>query len=356
MADPQFPWEMYLEAAKQKAKNKMDMMNTFGQTLAGVGQNVGQGLQKRGQMQAGNQLQTMLNPSPVQGPPTEAGVSPQQPPIDWGGVINQMQRAGMNPESLINQMAKSKMGGTGTKLPGEVWVNPQDPTDLSPVEKPGYTKYTTTQGDALNKLTGAAMGNKRNKAMEDRAQAWERSIDARQIDTLAKSVSLTPQQRNVLQQNNMRANRAIKIANQANTWQEFQAIVTDAGAVMQGGVPHVDQLHNMAYPSWKKDLAQIQTYATSQPTANVPQEFKDRVINMMQGIQQVDNRYLTSNADFMQKAISPTIRGGGKYLQKPIKDITGTITEQIPYTGGKKSGFDSDKEKRYQEWKAKNGY
>jgi len=331
---------MFLQAQQAKNQNQQQLMQAIGQGLASAGQGVGQGLQRKGQMQATEKMGQALNPIPGQeGPETMGGVGPSD--VNWGNVISQATKAGIDVGPIMTQMVKNKMNPSQNKLPGEVWVNPQDPTDLSPTQKQGYIKYTTTQGDALSKLTGTAMGKQRNEAMKGRAEAWERSIDARQIDNLAKSTSLTTQQRNILQQNNMRANRAIQIANGANTWQEFGAMVTDAGAVMQGGVPHVDQLHNMAYPSWKQDLARIQTYMSSTPQETVPQEFKDRVIKMMQGIQEVDNKYLTANAKFMQQMLSPTIRGGGAKFNKPVQDIIKSITETIPYTGGKSGDLSS---------------
>jgi len=333
MADPTFPWEMFLQAQMAKTQNQQKMMELLGQGLAGLGQGVGQGLQKRGQMRAQTQLGQALNPTPGQsGPPTAAGVGPSD--VNWGNVTSLMGRAGYDPTSLISQMAKGKMGGQGGEM-RNVWRKPEtnEVTDVQPADPTGWVKYPVKSGQALQIVTNAPHQKAAEEARTTWAQAWKDRIKFNQIDILAKSVTLTNNQRNVLQQNNMRANRAIQIANQATTWQEFSAMVTDAGAVMQGGVPHIDQLHNMAYPSWKQDLARIQTYLTSTPTANVPQEFKDRIIGMMQGIQEVDNRYLDQHSKFMEKMLLPTIEGG-QGLKTPIEDITKTITERIPYTGG----------------------
>lgn len=199
--------------------------------------------------------------------------------------------------------------------------------DPSKAQGPDWKEYKTTQGDILSKLAGQTSGEKRNKSLSSRSEAMERRTDVQQIDRLAQTVGLTSAQRNLLQQNNMRANRAIEIAQKAMTWQEFGAVTTDAAAIMQGGSPQVQQLHDMSYPSWKQDLAQAQTYMTSTPTANVPDEFKQRIIGMIKGIQTVDNRYLQKNAEFMQKMLAPTIRGGIGQFKKPIADMTNTITE-----------------------------
>jgi hypothetical protein len=110
----------------------------------------------------------------------------------------------------------------------------------------------------------------------------------------------------------------------------------------------------MTYPTWQEQFARWQTYATSQPTANVPPEIRNRVIEMVQGIQKIDNRYLEKNAEFQQQMLGPTIRGGLGQFKKPISEMTQTITS----TGQKLQGgpySDPGKEARYQAWKKSQG-
>ncbi len=51
MADLQFPWEAFMQGQQQKIKNRQEAMQMFGQTLGTLGQDLGQGLQKRNDQQ-----------------------------------------------------------------------------------------------------------------------------------------------------------------------------------------------------------------------------------------------------------------------------------------------------------------
>lgn len=258
-------------------------------------------------------------------------------------------------QQLIGQMIKQRMGTstlnplqqaqadyykarTGSLQGGSGKTTWYESPDGTISRTPSEGSFPVQMSDAQGaQYTAIAKSSKaKNEAMSSRGEAMQRGIDARQIDRLAQSVGVTQAQRNLLQQNNMRANRAIELAQKPMTWQEFGAVTTDAAAIMQGGSPQVQQLHEMSYPSWKQDLARAQTYMTSTPTANVPEEFKNRIINMIQGIQQVDNRYLKKNSEFMQKMLAPTIRGGIGQFKGPIDDMTKTITE----TGGGQDNSD----------------
>src|SRR5205814_9290155 len=76
----------------------------------------------------------------------------------WQEAITQM--VGQNPQmapyaqlfsqkpELIGQLMpglmKSQSPSSSAKVPASIWMNPQDPTDLSPTKKPGYMEYKTT--------------------------------------------------------------------------------------------------------------------------------------------------------------------------------------------------------------------
>lgn len=357
-----FPWEMFVQAQEAKNRNRQQMY----QDMAGIGQSLGQGMNAIGQAVQEKKKRDVLNQlmqamrsqgAPQQGPqmpgsgqtPTSGMGAPGQ---DNSQLINSLMMQ-YDPTTAMSRMptplqqseiAKNNamaqrysQGGPGSKSVGTLYRNSAtgEMTD-DPVQAggPEWKAYKTTQGDVLNKLAGQTSGKARNAALSSRAEVMARGIDARQIDRLAQTVGVTPAQRNLLQQNNMRANRAIELASRPMTWQEFNNVLTDAAAIMQGGVPHIDQIHNMTYPTWQEQFARYQTVATSQPTMNVPPEIRNRVISMVQGIQKIDNQYLTKNAEFMQKMLGPTIRGGIGQFQKPIADMTNAITQTAGQGGG----------------------
>jgi hypothetical protein len=234
-----------------------------------------------------------------------------------GQQLNPLQQS----QVQLNQAKAANLQGQGQQAGAAAYVNSSGDVSLTP--QPGYQPVTKQQ---LQYVGVSKSTREKNAAYSSRAEAYQRGIDVRQIDRLAETVGITPAQRNLLQQNNMRASRAIELSSKPMTWQEFGAVTTDAAAIMQGGSPQVQQLHDMAYPSWKQDLARAQTYMASTPTANVPDEFKNRIIGMIQGIQKVDNRYLEKNAEFQQKMLAPTIRGGIGQFKRPIQSMTNTIT------------------------------
>lgn len=313
------------------------------------------------------QQQRSVGQSPVGQPPPQNGINPQQLMALYQKIDPQ------GAQKLVGQMVQQKLGGStlnplqqaqadyykarasqlqggGQQAGPAAYVS--DDGDVSTEPKPGYKPVNKQQ---LQFMGVSKSSKERDKALSSRAEVMARGIDARQIDKLATTVGITPAQRNLLQQNNMRANRAVELASKPMTWQEFGAVTTDAAAIMQGGSPQVQQLHDMSYPSWKQDLARAQTYMQSTPQATVPDAYKNRIIDMIKGIQQVDNRYLQKNAEFQQKMLAPTIRGGVGQFKGPIQDMTKTITE----TGGGQTGTqpysDPAKEARYQAWKASQG-
>lgn len=104
----EFPWQAFMEAVKTKNANRQQAMDTFGQSLAGLGQNIGQHRMMKSRQQGQQQLQQALTNSqePVNGPPTSSGGMPQQPPMDVGAIVAAMQKAGVDPSSFIAERFK----------------------------------------------------------------------------------------------------------------------------------------------------------------------------------------------------------------------------------------------------------
>jgi hypothetical protein len=214
------------------------------------------------------------------------------------------------------------------KTPASVWMNPNDPTDISPTAKDGYLEYKTSSGDALNKFTGNAAAKGRNAAMAGRNEAWNRSIDNKQIDSIAKATGITPKVLAAVQQNQFSAARAQEILSQPRiTWQELAIGEIDLGRIMQGGVPTVDEVKNLHFPGWQQKWSEWKTYATGHPDESVPPDIQKKVRDLMQGVTQIDNRFIQSNAMYQKKMLGPTIRGGlgqgrGAAIDQMTKDLS----------------------------------
>lgn len=110
---PDFPWAAFMAAVQQKNKNQQDMYQNIGQTANDVGNMVGQQAQRQRKLQAQQQFgQAFSNASsPVQGPPTQEGGMPQQPPVDIGKMMGLVGQAFPGSEgqvlpSLIKEFGK----------------------------------------------------------------------------------------------------------------------------------------------------------------------------------------------------------------------------------------------------------
>jgi hypothetical protein len=247
--------------------------------------------------------------------------------------------------NLNNEKIKHMEQPGNMKPVGKIYRNSTtgEMTDNPTVAQgPDWKEYNTTQGDALNKLSAQTSGAARNKAIETRSEAFNRGIDVKQIDELAKRTGITPKQQSVLQQNSMKAFRTIPMLQKPNlTYQELGLAETDLAGIMQGGVPQTDQLHNVKFPGWQEDFARVKTYATGHPSEVVPPEIRKKVLSMITGMIQIDNQFLRANQKFSQSMLGPTVRGGIKQFDKPIQSMTDTLTG-VNAGGGDMSSMSDD--------------
>lgn len=243
--------------------------------------------------------------------------------------LNPLQESEMVKNYAMAEKYKNTLSGKPT---ASIWRNSvtgQMTDDPAAAQGPEWKEYKTSQGDVLNRLAGQGSANARNDAMNKRTEAWNRSIDNRQINQLVKNIGITPKQQSALQQNNLRADRAIQLLSKPSiTWQELALGEIDLAGIMQGGVPHVDEVKNTHFPGWQEQWARWQTYATGHPTENVPDPIKQKVLNLVTDVIQIDNKFLEANRNFNQRMIGPTIRGGTKQFDPAIKEMTDTLTSK----------------------------
>lgn len=356
MADLQFPWEAFMQAQDNKNKNKQQLAQLLGQTLGNVGQSVGQGIQNHKMQQQQQQQKQQLNglrgsinqmaqPQPQtmnvagqQNVPiasydpnrnqTTPTMKPQDPRMQQMlAMIGKLpdQQLPQAATDVAQQMAKGSFGQT--KPQASVFVNPQDATQVSSNPVPGWTEYKTSQGDALNKVTGAAQSKAKNAAAGSRAEAMQRSIDTKQIDHLTQTIGFTPKMISSIQQTATRAQRGLDIINQPNvTWQALGAAGVDFAGIMQGGAPHVGEVVNTQFPNWHQSAAHWQTYIDGNNPGNVPEPIRKQMQSMLSGVYDIDKKFIESSNKFNTRMIGPTIRGGLNPNQKSaISDIQGAM-------------------------------
>jgi hypothetical protein len=222
--------------------------------------------------------------------------------------------------NLMRARTNSLQSG-GQSVPA-AYVN--DSGDVSLQPKEGYQPVTKAQ---LPYVGVSKSAKERDSAMRERANVWQRSIDTHQIDLLAKNTGINPKQQASIQQNTMRAFRAVPILSKKNlTYQELALGEIDLAGMMQGGVPQVDELKAVHFPGWQEEYAKLKTYATGHPAEVVPDEVRKKVLDLVQGVIKIDNRFIVANQKFNQQMLAPTIRGGIGQFNKPIQNITDMLT------------------------------
>jgi len=252
---------------------------------------------------------------------TPSALQGQQPQQQMGQPgINKM-----DPNAMLSAYAKADPQGA-QQLLGKLMGSQFGP---APVQKPATSPWrivpnmTSKSGKPIqqNEQTGevreasvdAALSSPRSNAMQSRTDYLNKALDFKQRDLLNKTTNLPGQQLKTLTNNNMRADRAIDLLSSPQvTWQKLNFALTDLGAIMQGGAPHKEELLSAQFPSWKQKVAQYRTYATGQPTANVPDPIKQEVVGMIQSLKQVDNKFLQQNLQNQEQMLGPTIQGFNK--------------------------------------------
>lgn len=247
------------------------------------------------------------------------------------------------PASIRNQalpkiFEQGFKGNSGGKPQGAYYVDPNDATHVSLVEFPGSIKIATSQADAGGKVLGAASGKAKNAALSGRTEAWNRSIDNKQIDYIAKSVGWTPGTISKLQQTSARAGRGLEILSDPNvTWQKLHAAGIDFSGIMQGGAPFVGEVMNAQFPNWHEYAARWETFINGDNPANVPPEIQQQMRQLLQGVAETDYKFIRAGNKFNKTMIGPTIRGGFSPAQnKAMQGIEGAMT------GGNGQGNQND--------------
>lgn len=228
---------------------------------------------------------------------------------------------------LLRSKALGAGGAGGTT---SVWRNSAtgEQTDVPPADPTGWQEYKVKPGQALQTLNNASSQKEKLGALLARTEAWNRSIDNKQINELVKRTGLSSKQQSALQTNNLRAARAIDILSKpAISWQELSLGEIDLAGIMQGGVPQVDEVASTHFPGWQEQLAKWKSYAEGAPTENVPEPIRKKVLGLVQSVIQIDNKFLKGNEEFSKAMLDRTIRGGTKQFAKPIGKMTDLMTE-----------------------------
>src|SRR5260221_688421 len=219
---------------------------------SGKAQGLQQGLQafQEGQKQARmKSAMAQLSQNPQFAP--YAGLMQMYPELAIKAIIQQQ-----DPMRQLRMQRLQQLIGGGQGQGGglsSVWRNAQGQiSDTPPQDPTGWKEYRVKPGQALQTMTNAPLQKERAEAQKGRTEAWNRSIDTRQINELTHRIRLAPKMPAQLQQNTMRALRAYGpiLSRPRITYQELALGEIDLAGIMQGGVLHADEINNAHFPGW----------------------------------------------------------------------------------------------------------
>lgn len=358
MADQQFPWEAYMQAVQQRNQNQMVGPQLIGQGLQSLGQAGGQALKKRAQMAQQQKIKDwLMSQAQANGPqqktmnvlgrpntpiasfdPMANQTTPTMTPGDPAAASLYSGLASAPPKiqdaalpKIFEQGFKAQGPQKAGKSQGSYWVNPNDPSEISPTKKDGFIEYKTSQADAGAKVTSSAQSKLRTKAMEGRVNSWNRSIDAKQINEFVKSTGFTPKMISSLQNTAVRGRRGLELLNDPEiTWAKLHAAGVDFASIMHGGVAGRDEIANSTFPNWNQTAAKWDTYINGDVPANVPTEIRLQMQDMLSHVVALDGKFIDASNKYQKTMAGPTLPGGmTPEREKALKEIQGVMVPDL---------------------------
>lgn len=367
MADLQFPWEAFMQAQDNKNKNKQQLAQLIGQTLGNVGQSVGQGIQKHQQMGAQNQFNQALSASgqPAQGPMTQGGQAPQQPPVNIGQLSSlfskgfpgqnnpfmQQQADKLDPQKQADlqrtqtqnsfDQKKMQMLGSGESVPFEQALQIADTAGNKQAAMPFISMAQAQGRDSLNKQELADMIKTVNAASSSkRGDMYAGTLGIKQ-DQLQQSLmkdardTLNPTfQKGPGKDNAMRLDaisRAEPLVNQMLSQQgggdprQMVEVATALNRVIQGGGSQAQaQIEHLIPQTAKGKFASWQEWFTSNPAGTQQQAFIKRYADTIQR----EKTAIKQRVEFQAQSNAPTLRVLKKVDPKGYQAVIDSVVKQ----------------------------
>lgn len=281
MADNQFPWEAFMVAQQQKRQNQQNMMNLFAQAISNTGENIGQGIQLRGQRNAQAAFGQALNS--VQGPMTEQGMPPQQPPVDLGQLMSTFSKAypGQQMPSLVTdrfdplrqaQTAYYQHKASGTLNPTVSLYRNTKTNDVSMTPQPG------SDWSQVNGLTPSQQQNIINSSqMASSRKNWEKSFEERtnlgrmkdlynNLNTLDKKSGGVLGQAGNIQYRAQRGKHLLNTPGIVADARVYALVNSDLAAIAKGGSPDILTISEASLPNIQQRANALMQKLTANPT------------------------------------------------------------------------------------------
>lgn len=356
----EFPWEAFMQAQAAKNRNKQQMMETFGQTLAGLGQNIGQGLQRRGQQKAQQQFGQLLSNSqqpvqgppnmvtqpppqipgmsPVQGPSTATMVPPNQPPVDFGKLYSTAARAfpGQAGEIMPGIMKMFSSQQKPSKPTVSLWRN-SDTNEVSTTPKTGsgwFEESGLSPSQRQSALSSASTVKQREvwaQQAKERTHAYITQNVYNDLNSLNKSSGNVLGQAATIQFRSQRGDHLLDTPGLAQDKLVYGLVQSDLAAIAQGGSPTIAAQAEATLPTFKEDVNKILRRLTANPKDINQPEVKKQLRKIFQVMNAASGSIIEQNTAGL-RAI---------YQNQPwMKENKNAFEEAVKYLGQGITPFD----------------
>ena len=205
--------------------------------------------------------------------------------------------------------------------------------DIKPEDILGARKQDVADFVRLSASNAAALGNEKRK--ENAADLKQKQLDEKAFFLLDRLANPTTAMRGsalgMAGQNNLRADRAIGVLkNPAGmTTQDKDMVTTDLAGIMQGGVPHEQELRSQGYGTYWDNFKVLSQKILQKPALLDQPEIKAKLLDAVKTLKEADNRIIENNLSTLEASHADLInRNPDKWL-----NMKKAILKQNTYTG-----------------------
>ena len=190
----------------------------------------------------------------------------------------------------------------------------------------------------IAKIAASESGQEKKQSVSDIKQ---RNLDEKMFDLLSRKVNPNVAVRGsalgVAAINNQRADRAIDRLLNKDGWtiQDKSMVVQDIAGLIQGGVPHEEEIRQQGYGTYLDTFTNIANKAAQDPRVLNQPEIRKRLLDSVIALKQVDNKVIIDNLNTQEAMYSGVISRNPAQWNRVRASIEGSL--------------ESPAEKRYRE-------
>jgi hypothetical protein len=171
-------------------------------------------------------------------------------------------------------------------------------------------------------------------AVDIRHKEQEDQFDAKMLERIGKAVNVLSTGSKLVvtlaAKANMQSDRAMQVLiNPKATNEDIQGLaVTDIAALMKGGVPDKELIKSNTYNSLSKKFSDVMTFITATPQAANTPAIRQKLIEVVKGLKQIDNKIIQDNLGIEAVVYEPFIKRHPDTWQR-LTEAVGKTTQGL---------------------------